>query len=256
MAIALVLRSRLRQAVARGSRAAVHAEEAIRARGRLQDRNRARRQQAEDRHLYLAARHHHRPQGDRGRQAEAGNPEADQPRGLHQYSGDPETGARRAAHLGVGGDAARKARGVPPGDAQGRRVGAALRRAWHQGARLGTAERCGDRALGMVPPRPAPPADAPRGHRLRLRRSEHDIRADRYQGVAVQGRASRAAAWPRRGIPGTGTSQAAGAGDEQRMAGMAGMAGRAGGARQVGKWFYLPALPAYPAHPARGDRRC
>ena len=41
--------------------------------------------------------HHHRPQGHRGRQAEAGDPEAHQARGLHQHPGDPEAGARRAA---------------------------------------------------------------------------------------------------------------------------------------------------------------
>jgi small subunit ribosomal protein S3 len=52
------------------------AEEAVRARRRLEDRDRARRQQAEDRHLHLAAGHHHRPQGHGSRQAEAGDPEA------------------------------------------------------------------------------------------------------------------------------------------------------------------------------------
>ena len=80
--------------------------------------------------------HHHRPQGHGSRQAEAGDPEADQPRGLHQHPGDPEAGARRAADRRVGGDAAREARRVPPRDAQGGRVGAALRRARHQGARV------------------------------------------------------------------------------------------------------------------------
>ena len=65
-----------------------------------------------------------------------GDPEEDQPRGLHQHPGDPEAGARRAADRRVGGDAAREARGVPPRDAQGGRVGAALRRARHQGARV------------------------------------------------------------------------------------------------------------------------
>jgi small subunit ribosomal protein S3 len=40
----------------------------------------------------------------------------------------------------VGGRAAREARGVPPGHAQGGGVGAALRRARHQGARVGSVE--------------------------------------------------------------------------------------------------------------------
>ena len=193
---------RLREAAARGSeRCATIAEEALRARRRLEDRDRARGQQAEDRHPHLAPGHHHRPQGHRSRQAEAGDPEADQPRGLHQHPGDPEAGARRAADWRIGGDAARKARGVPPRDAQGGRVGAALRRARHQGARVGPAERRRNRALRVVSARPAAAADAARRHRLRLRRSEHDLRRDRRQGVALQGRAPDAARRPRRGIP-------------------------------------------------------
>ena len=47
------------------------AEGALRARRGLEDRDRARRQQAEDRHPHLASGDHHRPQGDRSRQAEA-----------------------------------------------------------------------------------------------------------------------------------------------------------------------------------------
>jgi len=112
---------------------------------------RARGQPAEDRHLHLAPRDHHRPQGHGSRQAEAGDPEEDQPRGLHQHPGDPEAGARRAAHLRIGGDAAREARRVPPGDAQGGRIGAALRRPRHQGPRLRPPERRRDRAFGVVP---------------------------------------------------------------------------------------------------------
>jgi len=58
-----------------------------------------------------------------------------------------------------------------------------------------------NRALGVVSARPAAAADAARGHRLRLRRSEHDVRPDRHQGLALQGRASRSAPGARRGIP-------------------------------------------------------
>jgi DNA-binding SARP family transcriptional activator len=129
----------------------------------------ARCQQAEDRHLHLAARHHHRPQGDGGRQAEAGDPEAHEPGGLHQHPGDPEARARGAAHLRVGGDAAREARGVPPGDAEGGRVGAPLRRPRDQGAGVRAAQRRGDRPLGVVSARTAPAPDLARGHRLRVR---------------------------------------------------------------------------------------
>src|SRR5204862_159013 len=84
------------------------------------------------------------------------------PRGLHQHPGNPEAGARRPADLGVGGDAAREARRVPPGDAQGGGVGAALRRARHQGPRLRPAERRRDRALRVVSARPAAAAEAAR----------------------------------------------------------------------------------------------
>jgi small subunit ribosomal protein S3 len=50
--------------------AAAGFEEAVLARRCREDRDRAGGQQAEDRHPHLAAGHHHRPQGDRGRQAE------------------------------------------------------------------------------------------------------------------------------------------------------------------------------------------
>ncbi len=56
VALAVVRRSRLREAAARGSEAARQAEGALRARRRLEDRDRARREQAEDRHLHVAAR--------------------------------------------------------------------------------------------------------------------------------------------------------------------------------------------------------
>ena len=67
----------------------------------------------------------------------------------------------------------------------------------------GRLERRGNRALRVVPARSAAAADAARGHRLRLRRSEHDLRPDRREGVALQGRAPGAARGSRRGIPGS-----------------------------------------------------
>ena len=60
--------------------------------------------------------------------------EVDSP-GLHQHPGDPEAGTRGPAHLGVGGGAAREARGLPARDAQGGRVGPAVRGQGHQGSR-------------------------------------------------------------------------------------------------------------------------
>ena len=140
-------------------------------------RDRARRQQAQDHHPHLAARHHHRPQGAGGRQAEAGGPEADGQGGLHQHPGDPEARARRAAGLRVGGAAAREAHRLPPRDAQGGRRGAALRRARDQDPRLGPPERRRDRALRVVPARPAAAAHAARRHRLRLPRGAHHASA-------------------------------------------------------------------------------
>jgi ribosomal protein S3 len=86
-----------------------------------------------------------------------------------------------------------KARRLPPRDAQGGGIGAAVRRARHQGACLGPVERRRNRALRVVSARAAAAADAARGHRLRLCRGEHDLRPDRREGVALQGRAADAA---------------------------------------------------------------
>ena len=72
----------------------------------------------------------------------------------------------------------------------------AFRRARYQGARVGPLERCGDRALGVVPARPAAAADTARGYRLRLRGSVHDLRRHRRQGLALQGRTADAAYGP------------------------------------------------------------
>ena len=57
---------------------------------------------------------------------------------------------------------------------------------------------------GVVSARPAAAADAARGHRLRVRGSVHDLRRDRRQGVALQGRAADAARRPRRRVPAAG----------------------------------------------------
>ncbi len=59
----------------------------------------------------------------------------------------------------------------------------------------------GNRAVRVVSARPAAAADAARGHRLRLRGSQHDLRPDRREGVALQGRAPGAARRPRRRAP-------------------------------------------------------
>ena len=91
--------------------------------GRRQlDRSRPSRQQAAHHDPHLASRHHHRPQGRRDREAEAGPGQEDQARSLHRYSGSAQARARCAAGVRIDRAAAGKARGVPPRDAQGGRL--------------------------------------------------------------------------------------------------------------------------------------
>src|SRR6476620_4219111 len=52
----------------------------------------------------------------------------------------------------------------------------------------------------MVPARPATAPDVTCGYRLRFRRGQHDVRPDRDQGVALQGRAPGATEGSRRGV--------------------------------------------------------
>ena len=138
--------------------------------------------------------HHHRPQGAGGRQAQAGDPEAHGQGGLHQHPGDPQARARRAAGLRVGRAPAREAHRLPPRHAQGGRRGAALRGARDQDPGLRPPERRRDRALGVVPARPAAAAHPARGHRLRLPRGPHHVRPDRRQDLDLPGRDRRPAA--------------------------------------------------------------
>ena len=77
---------------------------------------------------------------------------------------------------------------------------------------LGPSERRRNRAVGVVPARAAAAADAARRHRLRLRGSEHDLRTDRDQGVALQRRAPRTAARPRGRVQRERAAEAASAG--------------------------------------------
>ncbi len=79
----------------------------------------------------------------------------------------PELDAQLVAE--VGGHAAREAHRVPSRHAQGRRRGTALRRAGHQGPRLGSSERRRDRPFGVVPARAASAPHASGRHRLWLR---------------------------------------------------------------------------------------
>ena len=64
-----------------------------------------------------------------------------QARSFHRYSGSAQAGAGCAAGVRIDRAAARKARGVPPRDAQSRRFGAAFRLQGNQGPRIGPLER-------------------------------------------------------------------------------------------------------------------
>ena len=129
-------------------------------------------------------RHHHRPQGHRGRQAETGAPEARQSRGLHQHPGDPE--AELNAQLISESVAMQLEKRVAFRRAMRKAVESALR--FGRGASrcaCPPAERRGNRALRVVSRGSSPCRSASRRHRLRLCGGEHDLRPDWHQGVAV-----------------------------------------------------------------------
>jgi len=65
---------------------------------------------------------------------------------------------------------------------------AAFRGQGNQGAGWRTIERRGNRAVGVVPSRAAPPAHFARRHRLRFRAGVHDLRRHWRQGVDLQRR--------------------------------------------------------------------
>jgi small subunit ribosomal protein S3 len=92
-------------------------------------------------------------------------------RGLHQHPGDPASGARRAAGRREHRLSARAPCGVPPRDEEGDGEHVPVRRQGHQGPRRRTAQRIGDRALGVVPGWAAAAAHAEGGHRLRRGRA-------------------------------------------------------------------------------------
>ena len=166
-------------------------QEALRPRGRVAGRDRARRQQAED--LIFTSR----PgiiigrKGAGGRQAQAGDPEEDRQGGLHQHPGDPEAGAGRPAGGGVGGPAAREAHRLPPRHAQGGGRRAALRGQGDQGPRV--------RAASTGPRSRAPSGTCTASCRCTrcartsttASRGAHELRRDRREVLDLQGRAGR-----------------------------------------------------------------
>ena len=138
-------------------------------------------QQAADHDSHLAAGNHHRAQRRGDREAEGRPGQENQARSFHRYSGSSQAGAGRAAGIGIHRAAARKARGVPTGDAQERRFGAAVRLQGNQSSRVGALERRRNRAHRMVSARAASAAHAARRYRLRVQRSVHDVWRDRHQ---------------------------------------------------------------------------
>ena len=196
VALALVRRQGLRQAAPRGPEAARHAEGAVPARRRVEDRDRARRQQAEDRHLHLAPRHHHRPQGHRGGQAEAGDPEATNREVFIniQEIQKPELDAQligesvamqlekrvafsRAMRKAVESALRFGARGIKV-RVSGRLNGAEIARSeWYLHGQLPLQTLRADIDYGFA-------------------EAQHDLRPDRREGVALQGRAPGAAHRP------------------------------------------------------------
>ena len=175
----------------------VHSAEAAQGpaevRRRRFDRHRAGGQQAGGPDLYRAAGNHHRPEGFGNRQAQGRSAEADQARSAHRHSGSASARTGGAAGGGVDCVAAGKARGIPPGDAQGGGFGAAIWLQGNQGARGRTPERRGNRAQGMVPAGAAAAANASRGHRLRVGRSADDLRNHRREVLDLSGRKNSAA---------------------------------------------------------------
>ena len=111
--------------------------------------------------------------------------------GRPQHRGDPQARDRRAADRRLDRPAAREADHVPPRDEARDAERDAPRRAGHQDDELGPPERHRDRAHRVVPRRPRAAAHAARRHRLRLLRSEDDVRRHRHQVLGVQGRPPR-----------------------------------------------------------------
>ena len=160
-------------------------EEAAVRRG-LEDRDRARLEQHSRDHLHGAARHRDRPQRRRDREddrrdLEDGAGQTDQDR----HPGNQDAGARRPARGGKRGAADRAPDCLSPRDEEGGAGGDGFRRAGNSVAQLGPLERRGNFALGMVSRRQSAAAHAAHSDRLRICGSEHGLRQDRREMLAV-----------------------------------------------------------------------
>ena len=124
----------------------------------------------------------------RGRRAPQGAALDHRQERAHQHQRDQAPGARRPARGPVDRRAAAEPRQLPPRDEALARVGDPLRRAGRQDHLRRPARRRGDVALGDLLGGARPAAYAARGHRLRLRRGEDDLRPHRREGLDQQGR--------------------------------------------------------------------
>ena len=105
-----------------------------------------------------------------------------------QHPGDSHTGARRLPRGTLRRRPARTPRGLPPRRQAGRPAHHAARRARCTRGRRGPPRRRRDVSprVGHAGPRPSP--HPPRQHRLRHRRSAHDLRSYRREVLDLQGR--------------------------------------------------------------------
>ena len=208
-------------------------------------------------------RHLHRAPGDRDRQvrcrggrAPQGPARADAQERPHQHQRDQAPGARREARRAVDRRAAAEPRLVPPRDEARARVGDPLRRAGDQDRLRRPPRRRRDEPLRELLRGPRAAAHDPRGHRLRLRRGEDDLRPHRRQGLDQQGR-DHAGGLRRRLRPATSASatrirRAAGAAARRRASAPRARAPAAAArtARASGRCASVAAARAEAAEPA------
>ena len=141
-----------------------------------------------DRHLHGAPRDRDRQVRRRGRRAAQRDPRDDAQERAHQHQRDQAPRAGREARRAVDRGAAPEPRQLPARDEALARVGDALRRPRREGPVRRPARRHRDEPLRELLRGPRAAAHDPRGHRLRLRRGEDDLRPDRREGLDQQGR--------------------------------------------------------------------
>ena len=117
--------------------------------------------------------------------------EADREAGSAEHSRSQESRNRCPAGRSGRSRATRIPSAVPPRYAQGTAKCHARRRPRHSNSVLGAAGRCRNEPLGVLSRGSGATAHAAGRHRLRLPRGQDDVRADRGQGLDLQGRCFR-----------------------------------------------------------------